>query len=112
MIHGDVLPKLVGGQQSHGAPPGMFLLIYPIMFWPASFFTIFAVHYAWEKRKEPLTRYLLAWIIPNWAIFAVIPTKLPEYVLPIYPAIACLIALSISQPISFGAMKNRVGNRM
>lgn len=96
MIHGDVLPKLAGGQQSHGAPPGTFLLIYPLMFWPTSIFTVLAIHYAWQQRKQALSRFLLAWLIPNWLIFALIPTKLPQYMLPMYPAIACFIVLALS----------------
>jgi 4-amino-4-deoxy-L-arabinose transferase-like glycosyltransferase len=35
---------------------------------------------------------LLAWIIPAWIIFEIVLTKLPHYVLPLYPAIAILIA--------------------
>jgi 4-amino-4-deoxy-L-arabinose transferase-like glycosyltransferase len=37
--------------------------------------------------------FLLAWLIPSWLVFEVVPTKLPHYVLPLYPAIALLVAL-------------------
>ena len=36
--------------------------------------------------------FLLAWIVPSWLVFEAVPTKLPHYVLPLYPAIAILIA--------------------
>src|SRR6185295_13579802 len=37
-------------------------------------------------------RFLLAWIVPAWILFELVVTKLPHYVLPLYPAIAILIA--------------------
>lgn len=95
MIHGDVLPKLIGGQQSHGAWPGYFLLLFPIMFWPGSLFIIKGIAHAWQHKIKTNTRFLIAWVVPTWIIFALIPTKLPEYLLPIYPAIALLIAAGI-----------------
>lgn len=97
MIHGDVLPKLFGGQQSHGAWPGYFMLLFPIMFWPGSLFIIKGLSRAWQNKTKTTTRFLIAWIVPSWIIFALIPTKLPEYLLPIYPAIALLIAAGINE---------------
>ena len=46
----------------------------------------------WRSRREPGARFLLAWLIPSWLIFEAVMTKLPHYVLPLYPAIAILIA--------------------
>ena len=46
----------------------------------------------WAARREPGTRFLLAWIIPAWIVFEIVITKLPHYVLPLYPAIAILTA--------------------
>ena len=34
----------------------------------------------------------MAWLLPSWAVFEAVITKLPHYVLPLYPAIAILIA--------------------
>jgi 4-amino-4-deoxy-L-arabinose transferase-like glycosyltransferase len=100
MIHGDVVPKLIGGQQSHGAWPGYFLLLFPIMFWPGSLFIIKGIAHAWQNKTHTIRRFLIAWIIPSWIIFALIPTKLPQYVLPVYPAIALLIAAGIKQQLT------------
>jgi len=36
--------------------------------------------------------FCLAWIIPAWILFEIIATKLPHYVLPLYPPIALLTA--------------------
>jgi 4-amino-4-deoxy-L-arabinose transferase-like glycosyltransferase len=105
MISGDVLPKLSGGQQSHGMPPGYFTLIFTAAFWPASLFIIPAGIWSWRHRGEPTVRFLLAWIIPAWIFFELVPTKLPEYVLPTYPAIALLIALTLADGIQLSASR-------
>lgn len=102
MIRGDVLPKLAGGQQSHGMPPGYFTLIFSAAFWPASLFIIPAGVWSWRHRSEPGVRFLLAWILPVWIFFELVPTKLPEYVLPAYPAIALLIALTLAGGVVHG----------
>ena len=49
-------------------------------------------------------RFLLAWIVPSWIVFELVPTKLPHYVLPLYPAIAILIAGAVD---SNALSKNR-----
>ena len=88
----DLLAKLATGQESHGAPPGYYFLLYWVTFWPAAVFTGFAAPAIWAARREPGAKFLLAWVVPAWIVFEIIVTKLPHYVLPIYPAIAILIA--------------------
>jgi len=46
----------------------------------------------WRARTEPGCKVLLAWMVPSWVAFELMPTKLPHYVLPLYPALAILIA--------------------
>jgi 4-amino-4-deoxy-L-arabinose transferase-like glycosyltransferase len=86
----DLLGKLVGAQETHGAPPGTYLLSMPVSFWPSSALLGLAALVGWRRRKETAERFLLAWIIPAWLIFELVPTKLPHYVLPLYPALALL----------------------
>lgn len=88
----DFLPKLLGGVESHGGVPGYFFLLMPITFWPGSVYTGLALFHAWSKRHEPVTRFLLAWLIPTWILFEIIPTKLPHYILPTYPALGLITA--------------------
>ena len=35
-VGGDLAPKLFGGQEGHGAPPGYFLLLSPVLLFPAA----------------------------------------------------------------------------
>jgi 4-amino-4-deoxy-L-arabinose transferase-like glycosyltransferase len=104
MIHTDVLPKLIGGQESHGMPPGYFLVIFPLMFFPGALFVWHGAKSAWQNHKQSVERFLLAWIIPSWIFFELVHTKLPQYVLPTYPAIAILIAASISNRPSYNKL--------
>lgn len=95
MLQNDLLPKLQGGHESHGKPPLFHLLLLPLTFWPASLFLFQGLHHGWQKRNEPLIRFLLAWMLPTWLFFEIMPTKLPQYLLPVFPPLAILCALAI-----------------
>jgi 4-amino-4-deoxy-L-arabinose transferase-like glycosyltransferase len=95
MVQKDLLPKLQGGHESHGQPPLFHLAILPLTFWPASLFLWQAGVRGWVKRKDQVEKFLLAWIVPTWVFFELMPTKLPQYVLPTFPAVALLAALAI-----------------
>jgi 4-amino-4-deoxy-L-arabinose transferase-like glycosyltransferase len=88
----DMLDKIASGQEAHGAPPGLYLLLFWVTFWPGSVLAAIATPTIWKARREPGARFLLAWLIPSWIVFEAVMTKLPHYVLPLYPAIAILIA--------------------
>jgi 4-amino-4-deoxy-L-arabinose transferase-like glycosyltransferase len=88
----DMLAKVASGQEAHGAPPGFYLLLFFITFWPGAVLAGLAAPRVWQVRREPGAQFLLAWLIPSWLVFEVVMTKLPHYVLPLYPAIAILIA--------------------
>src|SRR6266702_2179774 len=100
-IGGDMLSKLAA-QESHGAPPGVYLLLFWVTFWPGAPLAAMAAPAVWRARREPGALFLLAWVIPSWIVFEAILTKLPHYVLPLYPAIAILTA---------GALERRVLSR-
>jgi 4-amino-4-deoxy-L-arabinose transferase-like glycosyltransferase len=94
----SLLGKVATGQQAHGAPPGYYLATFPLTFWPGSLFAALAVPFAWARRREPAVRFCLCWIAPTWIVFELVATKLPHYVLPTYPAIACLAAAALLAP--------------
>jgi 4-amino-4-deoxy-L-arabinose transferase-like glycosyltransferase len=89
----DLLSKVGGGQESHGAPPGYYALIFVLFFWPFAVAGIEAGLKALNRfRTDPRLLFCLAWYIPYWIVVEAIPTKLPHYMLPAYPALALLIA--------------------
>jgi 4-amino-4-deoxy-L-arabinose transferase-like glycosyltransferase len=88
----DMLAKVASGQEAHGAPPGLYFLLFWVTFWPGSVLAGLAAPMVWNARREPGAQFLLAWLVPSWLVFEIVMTKLPHYVLPLYPAIAILIA--------------------
>ena len=90
-VGGDMLSKVAAPQESHGAPPGLYFVLFWVTFWPASTLAGVAAPAVWRARREPGAQFLLAWLVPSWIVFELIITKLPHYVLPMYPAIAILI---------------------
>lgn len=106
-VAGDLAPKLRGGHEGHFAPPGLHLLLLPVLIFPAAFVLPGAALAAWGRRAEPAVRFALCWLIPSWLVFEATPTKLAHYTLPLYPAIGLLIAAAIERPSSLGG--RRVG---
>jgi 4-amino-4-deoxy-L-arabinose transferase-like glycosyltransferase len=98
----DMLAKVASPQETHGAPPGLYLILFFVTFFPASILAGLAVPAVWAVRREAAARFLLAWLVPSWIVFEAVITKLPHYVLPLYPAIAILTA---------GAVESRVLSR-
>ena len=88
----DLFAKVSNGQESHGAPPGTYLVLFWATFFPGAMLAGLAAPAVWRDRAEPGAKFLLAWLVPSWIAFEVVVTKLPHYVLPLYPAIAILIA--------------------
>jgi 4-amino-4-deoxy-L-arabinose transferase-like glycosyltransferase len=103
-IQQDLFAKLFKGQETHGAPPGYYLLLFWLTFWPAAPLAAVAAPAVWRHRREPPARFLLAWLVPSWIVFELVVTKLPHYVLPLYPAIAIVIAREIER----GALSENV----
>ena len=98
-LGGDMLSKLAGGQESHGAPPGLYFVLFWVTFWPGAALAGMAAPAIWRARREPGAQYLLAWLVPSWIVFELVMTKLPHYVLPMYPAIAILIAGALERNV-------------
>jgi 4-amino-4-deoxy-L-arabinose transferase-like glycosyltransferase len=106
-IGGDLAPKLVKGQESHGAPPGYYALLLVLLIFPATMLLPGAAVTAWKRRREPGVRFALAWLILPWLMFEALGTKLPHYTLPMYGAVAWLMAASLQAPP--GKITARIG---
>jgi 4-amino-4-deoxy-L-arabinose transferase-like glycosyltransferase len=109
MFAGDVAPKL-SGHDRHGAPPGYFLLLLPFLIFPATYTLPAAARQIWTTLRAPrsddaqaATRFLIAWALPAFLLFELLPSKLLHYTLPTYPALAllCGAALASTQPKRF-----------
>lgn len=94
----DFATKIAGGQESHGAWPGYYLLLSAASFWPAILFVLPGIVLGVTRRAEPAIRFLLVWAAGWWLVVEAVPTKLPHYVLPAYPPLAILAALFVLDP--------------
>lgn len=116
-IGGDLGSKLGGAQEKHGGPIGYYTLTLWVFFWPACLFLPLAATSLYNQMHKPDTktpntktpstkpeedlvafpmiRLLLCWFIPFFILLELIPTKLPHYPLPLYPALALLCACAI-----------------
>lgn len=90
----DMLAKVGSAQEKHWAPPGAYFGIYWLTFWPAAALILLAIPTLWRERKDDGVALLAGWVIPFWLIVEAVPTKLPHYVLPLFPAIAIGIVLA------------------
>ena len=103
----DLKDKFVGASEGHGGLPGYHLAHIPAWFYPASLLLIPAVvATARALRGETLTalghgtaglKFLLAWGVPTWIFFELLPTKLSHYILPAYPAFGLLCGYAAVQ---------------
>ena len=98
----DLAPKLAGGQEGHAAPFGFHLALLPFLIFPATFVLPAAARLGWRVARAPIDdaknaglRFLIAWIVPVFLAFELLPTKLPHYTLPTYPALALLGAAGL-----------------
>ena len=87
----DLMSKVVSAQEAHGAPPGYYFALFWVTFWPGATLAAMAAPSIWAARREKGAKFLLCWIVPAWIVLELVITKLPHYVLPLYPAIAILI---------------------
>lgn len=106
-IGGDLAPKVTGGDEGHGVFPGFYLLIAPLLFFPATLMLPAALSAGWSRRAEPAIRFLICWLVPAWLIFELTPTKLPHYNLPTFGALALLAAAALTRPV--GKLSRQVG---
>ena len=108
--------KVVSGQEDHGAPPGAHSLAIWATLWPASLFLLpglaYAVRSVRSGSQNPITRsmrFALCWALPFWVLIEIMPTKLPHYGLPVFPALCLMMGAAIlAMSQTKGFVKTRV----
>ena len=90
----DMMSKVAGAQERHGGPPGTYLLVFFGTAWPLAPLFCLSLPFIWRSIRDAIVVFLLGWIVPFWIILELVPTKLPHYVLPLYPAMALLVCLA------------------
>lgn len=103
----DIAPKLASGQEGHFGWPGYHLILTPLTTFPAVLLLPAALMVGWGRRDEPAIRFALAWLVPAWLVFELAPTKLVHYPLPLFGALAWLMAAALAAPP--GPLARRLG---
>ena len=98
-VRGDFLAKVKAGQESHGAPIGTYLVLLGLLIWPGCILLPRAVAQVPTLLAHAQSRFLIAWIVPFWLLIELIPTKLPHYPLPVFPALAVLLVCAVEVPL-------------
>ena len=98
-IKKDMLLKLISVQESHGAPPGSYLLSSFLTAWPITLFIFPTVIWVFNNKKNKPVKFLLCSLLPSWLFFEIMPTKLLHYILPLLPSLAILTAAMIVSSI-------------
>ena len=106
-VRQNLLGKIGRGEQHHGQPPGYYLLLFNATFWPGALAAVFGLPWAWRNRGAREVRFLAAWVAPTWLMYELVGTKLPHYVLPLYPALACLGAAAALAPHGWSSKPGR-----
>lgn len=90
----DLMAKIWQGQDRGIVPPGLHLLAFPLLFFPGSLLALFSIPGIIRSKQDSAVRFFLGWLLVPWLVFELSLTKLPHYVLPLYPAIAILAAVT------------------
>jgi 4-amino-4-deoxy-L-arabinose transferase-like glycosyltransferase len=93
----DMLGKVGGVAEKHWGPPGAYFIAFWATFWPAAPLVALTGWFWWSDRRDDAVVFLLSWILPLWLVLEAMPTKLPHYVLPLYPAIAILVMMAVER---------------
>jgi 4-amino-4-deoxy-L-arabinose transferase-like glycosyltransferase len=88
----NVLQRMSRPAEHHSGPPGYYLATIWLCFFPWSLLLPAAIATAFRHRRVPALRFALAATIGPWVMFELISTKLPHYLLPVYPALALMTA--------------------
>lgn len=91
-INKDVIERSRQGAEGHSGPPGYYLLTVWGTFFPWSLLLPAALVMAWKNRRLPLVRFSLAAAVGPWLMFEIVKTKLPHYLLPLFPFLAIMVA--------------------
>ena len=91
----DLIGKVVSVQESHGAPPGAYLLLMFFTFWPAAAYFTAGISWIMDRFRQPAILYAVVSVVPFWLAVEATPTKLPHYVLPLYPLMALATAAAL-----------------
>ncbi|MEM6461092.1 MAG: glycosyltransferase family 39 protein [Pseudomonadota bacterium] len=92
--------SIFGAGEASGTLPGYYLLTYSLYMWPFGLVAVIGGTYALRRMfEDPGLLFCVAWYVPLWVLFELIPVKVPHYILPAYPALLLLGGWYLSQAV-------------
>jgi 4-amino-4-deoxy-L-arabinose transferase-like glycosyltransferase len=89
--------KMLAVQGMLEGPPGSYLILSFLFFWPVAVFAVNAVPFVLDNLRRKLVVFMLAWAVPYWIVVELYPDKLPGFVLSACPAVAIIAATAIDE---------------
>ena len=87
--------RFTGGEFDRSQPWFYFIIVAMVGFFPWTLLLPFLALRYQRKALDDKNLFLILWIILPFLFFSVSKSKLPHYILPIFPALAVLIAASL-----------------
>jgi 4-amino-4-deoxy-L-arabinose transferase-like glycosyltransferase len=105
----EVWDRMMTPLEQHVGPPGYYFLTIWLTFFPWSLMLPMAIGVAIRNRANPRVRFALAGILGPWILLECVRTKLPHYLLPVFPPLAFLTADALVRCINnqIGDLKSR-----
>ncbi|MBN9000436.1 MAG: glycosyltransferase family 39 protein, partial [Rhizobiales bacterium] len=72
----DLVQKVVSAQETHGAPPGAYVVAFLFNVWPVAAFLAMGFSSVLDRLKQPVVLYAAAAVVPYWLAIEAVPTKL------------------------------------
>lgn len=88
------IARFLKGSEGHTGPMIYYIPVLFLGFFPWSFFLIPCIKREWQKRTsrmDPENFFLMIWILFIFIFFSFSAHKLPHYILPMLPPLACLV---------------------
>jgi 4-amino-4-deoxy-L-arabinose transferase-like glycosyltransferase len=87
--------RFASGMFRRGGPWYYFFPVVLVGFFPWSFLLPFVVREYWKNKLDDKTLFLILWVSLPFIFFSISKSKLPHYILPIFPALAMLTATAL-----------------
>jgi 4-amino-4-deoxy-L-arabinose transferase-like glycosyltransferase/membrane-associated phospholipid phosphatase len=92
-----VIQRGQGAMEGHGGGPWYYLPIIVGAFFPWT--ALLPAGFAALWRSGAARALIIAWLLPTFLILSFYATKLPHYILPIFPALALAVALALTAQV-------------
>jgi 4-amino-4-deoxy-L-arabinose transferase-like glycosyltransferase len=93
----DAVTGFFAPPRGFNPPPGFYLLLFFLTFWPGAAFVGLGVSRFLDNLRRPVVLFGLAWCVPFWLLCEAARVKFPDLVLPAYPALALLAGAAIDE---------------